>query len=39
MAAIGTSRHFAALRNLVAIGAYRTSIKPHLPSSIYEYAP
>src|SRR5260370_39387258 len=36
---VGTTRHFAALRNLVAIGAKRTSIKPHQSSSIYEYAP
>src|SRR3982075_3147519 len=27
------------MRNLVAIGASRTSIKPHQSSSIYEYAP
>jgi hypothetical protein len=25
----GTSRHFAAIQNLVAIGAYRTSSKSH----------
>jgi hypothetical protein len=36
MSAFGTSRHFAALRNLVAIGAQRTSSKPHQSSSIYE---
>jgi hypothetical protein len=35
----GTSRHFGAMRNLVAIGAKRTSTKPRQSSSIYEYAP
>jgi hypothetical protein len=33
-AAYGTSRHFAAMRNLVAIGAWRTPIVPHQSSSI-----
>jgi PAS domain S-box-containing protein len=37
--AYGTSRHFGAMRNLVAIGAKRTSTKPRQSSSVYEYAP
>jgi len=39
MSPIGTLRHFAAMQDLVAIGAKRTSIKPHQSSSIYEYEP
>jgi hypothetical protein len=39
MSLIGTSRHFGAMRNLVAIGAKRTSTKPRQSSSVYEYAP
>jgi hypothetical protein len=35
----GTSRHLAALQNLVAIGSEQTSIKLHRSSSIHEYAP
>jgi hypothetical protein len=35
----GTSRHFVAMRNLVAIGASRTWRKLHHSISIYEYAP
>jgi hypothetical protein len=32
------SRHFGAMRNLVAIGTKRTSTKPRQSSSVYEYA-
>ena len=39
MTANGTARHFGAMRNLVAIGAKRTSTKPRQSSSVYEYAP
>ena len=35
MSVSGTSRHFVAMRNLVVIGAWRTSTKPHQSSSIY----
>jgi hypothetical protein len=35
----GTSRHFDVLQDLVAIGAWRTSIKPHRSSSVYESRP
>ena len=38
MSVDGTSRHFAALWKLVAIGAWRTSIKPLPSGSINEYA-
>jgi hypothetical protein len=34
-----TSRHFAVLQDLVAIGAWRTSIKPHQSSPVYESRP
>jgi hypothetical protein len=37
--ALMSSRHFAAMRNSVAIGAQRTSIKPHQSSSIYYRSP
>jgi hypothetical protein len=35
----GTSHHFAVQQDLVAIGAWRTSIKPHQSSSVYESRP
>ena len=38
MSVVGTSHHFGAMRNLVAIGAKRTSTKPRQSSSVYEYA-
>jgi len=34
---MGPSRHFAALQNLVAIGALRTSSMPHKSNPIYKY--
>ena len=40
MSPVGTSRHFVAMRNLIAIGAGMADMtKPHPSSWIYEYAP
>ena len=39
MSLIGTSRHFGAMRNLVAIGAKRTSTKPRQSSSTMSTCP